>query len=190
MELDVRRTRDGALAVHHDPDVRGVLLADLSLGEARERAQRRIATLEEALALDLSFDVEVKEPGFEDLVLACCRRSGRSHVLKSFEDHIVAALRAADPDVPLGLVLGRRNPPFSTRVSELFPERRLRDCGATFVSPNHQLLHLGYVRRMHRKGYEVWPWTVNHPARMSALVRLGVDAIITDRPDIALRIAR
>lgn len=32
-------------------------------------------------------------------------------------------------------------------------------------------------------GYEIHAWTVNDPARMSTLIDLGVDAIITDYPD-------
>ena len=34
---------------------------------------------------------------------------------------------------------------------------------------------------------KVVPWTVNDPAQMTALVAMGVDGLITDRPDIALK---
>ncbi len=39
------------------------------------------------------------------------------------------------------------------------------------------------VRLAARFGYEIHAWTVNDRARMSALIDLGVDAIITDYPD-------
>jgi glycerophosphoryl diester phosphodiesterase len=39
---------------------------------------------------------------------------------------------------------------------------------------------------MKRLGYPVWVWTVNEPKRMERMLTLGVDAIITDRPDLAL----
>ena len=39
---------------------------------------------------------------------------------------------------------------------------------------------------MKRLGYPVWVWTVNEPKRMAHMLKLGVDAIITDRPDLAI----
>src|SRR6476646_2920170 len=49
VELDVRRTADGVLVVHHDPAVRDVgLIASLSLAELRA-ARPRLATLDDAL---------------------------------------------------------------------------------------------------------------------------------------------
>ena len=37
----------------------------------------------------------------------------------------------------------------------------------------------------HRAGVAVKVWTVNAPADMRRLVSIGVDALITDRPDLA-----
>ena len=38
------------------------------------------------------------------------------------------------------------------------------------------------VRSAHRRGKEVYVWTVNDPVTMSTLMGLGVDGIITDEP--------
>ncbi|MBW2261797.1 MAG: esterase-like activity of phytase family protein, partial [Deltaproteobacteria bacterium] len=40
------------------------------------------------------------------------------------------------------------------------------------------------VGSLHEAGFDVVPWTVNAPGRMRALIELGVDGIITDRPDV------
>jgi len=37
-------------------------------------------------------------------------------------------------------------------------------------------------------GLKVLPWTVNEPAQIAALLELGVDGLITDRPDIARQV--
>ena len=42
-----------------------------------------------------------------------------------------------------------------------------------------------FVRAAHRRGIPVKVWTVNDPAAMRRLAAIGVDALITDRPDLA-----
>jgi glycerophosphoryl diester phosphodiesterase len=48
----------------------------------------------------------------------------------------------------------------------------------------------GFVRRAHAAGVPVQVWTVDREADMRRLLGWGVDAIITDRPDIAVRVVR
>jgi glycerophosphoryl diester phosphodiesterase len=40
----------------------------------------------------------------------------------------------------------------------------------------------GYVAKVHRAGHRVHVWTVDEPGDVELCVRLGVDAIITNRP--------
>jgi glycerophosphoryl diester phosphodiesterase len=44
----------------------------------------------------------------------------------------------------------------------------------------------GLVAAWHRRGHRVFVWTVNEPADVDLMVKLGVDAIITDRPRMVL----
>jgi glycerophosphoryl diester phosphodiesterase len=44
------------------------------------------------------------------------------------------------------------------------------------------LVTAGFVRAAHRAGLPVHVWTVNDEATMRALLDLGVDGIMTDRP--------
>lgn len=44
------------------------------------------------------------------------------------------------------------------------------------------------VRRAHEAGFEVHVWTVNDPADIAFCLQLGVDAITTDQPDVALQL--
>ncbi|NLI97276.1 glycerophosphodiester phosphodiesterase [bacterium] len=51
------------------------------------------------------------------------------------------------------------------------------------VTPN-------FVKLCHKKGLKVHVWTVNESDDMERLIKLGVDGIISDRPDVADRVAK
>ena len=40
------------------------------------------------------------------------------------------------------------------------------------------------VKRWHRKGFEVYTWTVNEKEEMRRVIDAGVDGIISDHPDV------
>ncbi|GAA3488335.1 MULTISPECIES: glycerophosphodiester phosphodiesterase [Streptomyces] len=69
-----------------------------------------------------------------------------------------------------------------------FVTPRLRDgrlpAGAGIAGPGMRIVrnHPGYIARLHRAGHRVHVWTVNEPEDVELCVRLGVDAIITNRP--------
>jgi len=39
-----------------------------------------------------------------------------------------------------------------------------------------------FIRRAHRRGKEVFVWTINDPSQMSRMISRGVDSLITDQP--------
>ncbi|BDZ53127.1 hypothetical protein GCM10025870_02000 [Agromyces marinus] len=51
-----------------------------------------------------------------------------------------------------------------------------------------RLLSRGLLDTAHRAGLEVHVWTVNDPDDMRRLLGLGVDGIVTDRADLAMRV--
>ena len=113
-EIDVRRTSDGALVVHHDADVAGAALGRLTLAQARtcaEQAGYTLCTLDEVLdgwGRDLCFDVELKEPGTEAATVATVERHlpPERVVYTSFVDETVAQLRRLVPQAEVGLQAG------------------------------------------------------------------------------------
>ncbi|MBB3140665.1 glycerophosphodiester phosphodiesterase family protein [Halomonas organivorans] len=48
---------------------------------------------------------------------------------------------------------------------------------------HHSRIDAAERRRARDEGYRLYAWTVNDPARMSQLIDLGIDGIITDRPE-------
>lgn len=60
-----------------------------------------------------------------------------------------------------------------------------RGLGATACNPNGRVLEARpqFVSQAHAAGITVTPWTLNEPAQWDAARALGVDGIITDRPE-------
>jgi glycerophosphoryl diester phosphodiesterase len=54
--------------------------------------------------------------------------------------------------------------------------------GAHAIGPHHLGVNPKLVREAHAAGMRVLPWTVNRRWTMHALIDLGVDGIVTDRP--------
>ncbi|MEE9903850.1 glycerophosphodiester phosphodiesterase family protein [Chlorobium sp.] len=57
-----------------------------------------------------------------------------------------------------------------------------------YVNPYFQLLSPELVDALHAKGSLVIPWTVNRVEDMLAMKCMGADGIITDHPELALRL--
>nr|WP_204261176.1 glycerophosphodiester phosphodiesterase family protein [Blastococcus saxobsidens] len=98
----------------------------------------------------------------------------------SFSQLAVRRVRALAPGVPTVQLIGKRLRPVR---SELLTG------SMTAVGPGVALLRSdpSYVAEAHAAGKEMHVWTANTPADIDFLVSLGVDALITDRPDEVLR---
>ncbi len=53
---------------------------------------------------------------------------------------------------------------------------------ADYISPNQYWITKGMVKRLHKNGVLVAPWTANNKPSWDYLIKIGVDAIITDDP--------
>jgi glycerophosphoryl diester phosphodiesterase len=209
VEVDLRLTRDGVLAVSHDPDLgRLTGLATTVAGStwsvldaAAQRRGMRLARLEQVLALAAGRRVvlELKKPPpaptaeahTARAVVAQLRSLHRSGVyldvtISSFSPTLAAAVRELLPPgsgVRTAL-LGR---PLHRAASLL---RQALDAGHDEVHPHVlPLLSEGsVVDTAHACGLAVVAWTVNRRRDIQRLDRLGVDALITDVP-VAARTA-
>lgn len=68
--------------------------------------------------------------------------------------------------------------------------KMIRAAGGHYWSVFHGDLDAAKVQEAHALGLKVLAWTVNDAALMGRLITLGVDGLITDRPDIAQRVLR
>jgi glycerophosphoryl diester phosphodiesterase len=60
--------------------------------------------------------------------------------------------------------------------------------GGPIWAPDYASLTESEVQEAHALGLFVLPWTVNRPADMRRLIDWGVDGLISDRPDLALKV--
>jgi glycerophosphoryl diester phosphodiesterase len=198
IEFDVRRTYDDALIAYHDSHVRRRPVADLTRAEIGAMTGHTPPLLDEVLALArgrIGLDVELKEAGYVDRVLAAVTAGGPDPaglVLTSFLDAVVAEVKERAPDVRAGLLVGTDRPgpkPVRTRLSELSPVARARACGADAVGMHFLIASLGALERTHAAGLGAFVWTVNRDdglRRFLADPRVG--AVITDVPARALEL--
>jgi glycerophosphoryl diester phosphodiesterase len=100
--------------------------------------------------------------------------------MMSFSQLAVRRMADLAPGVPTVQLIGTRLRPV---------RRELLQGGATAVGPRISLLRSDpeYVADAHAAGKEVHAWTVNDAADMDLARELGVDVVVTDRPDEMLR---
>jgi glycerophosphoryl diester phosphodiesterase len=194
VELDVRLTADGALAVHHDAEVRGLgPIGELGVSDL----PARVPLLADALAtcLGMVVNVEIKnapqDPGWDPaetvatLTAATIEESGWTErvIVSSFQPSTLRAVQAADGRLVLGALWG-----WTVEPVDALAETVAAGFGA--VHPFVSSVTPSLVAQVHEAGLAVNVWTVNAPDDLRAMVGLGVDALITDRLSEALEVAR
>jgi glycerophosphoryl diester phosphodiesterase len=93
----------------------------------------------------------------------------------SFSSRSLRRVRAAAPALPTVYLM--------QYVSPRYRDGRL-PAGVRIAGPSMRIVRAnpGYVARLHSAGHHVHVWTVDRPEDVELCVRLGVDAIITNRP--------
>ncbi|WP_380167003.1 glycerophosphodiester phosphodiesterase [Jannaschia sp. R86511] len=199
VEIDAHTTADGVPVLMHDQTVDrttdgtgdvAVLateyLAGLDAGSwfAPAFAGEPVPTLAQALdavrGSGATLLLEVKGPETAAQVEAMLdlvreRDMVEEVLLQSFDTDVLTYARAADDDIALGLLRG------SLDADPVAVARRY-DVVAYNPSAGALAARPDAVAALNGAGVAVMPYTVNAPAQWDALVGLGVDGIITDRP--------
>jgi glycerophosphoryl diester phosphodiesterase len=189
VEIDLRRTRDGAIVVLHDQTLerlwgRATSVGDVDLVEVGALGEDdvRIPTLAavlRAVPLPLMVDFTRREvvPGALEAVQAagalprCLFVTGNVAALQQ--------LRARSPEARLGLTwVDGPEPPLSL----------LHELAAEYWNPMSALVTAEGVRAVHDAGLLVSCWTVDTPEEMTRVLEAGVDAVVSNR--IAALVAR
>jgi glycerophosphoryl diester phosphodiesterase len=194
VELDVRRTADHALVVHHDAALEdGRPIIELPAGALPSW----LPTLAAALAAcdGMEVNVEIKnsprDPDFDPddavaaAVAAVIADAGwRDRVIvSSFNARTIAAVKAADAGLATGfLVLPGADAIALIEVT--------RAAGHDAIHPYDTSTTEELIAAAHAAGLLVNTWTVDEPGRMTELAAWGVDGVVTNVPDVAAELLR
>jgi glycerophosphoryl diester phosphodiesterase len=204
IELDVQRSVDGTLVVFHDDtlerwDGTRRLAAACTWAElqALDIGGEKVATLAETLAFaretGTALNVEIKQPGIAAEVAALINEFGLAEttVVSSFHESELRAMQQVAPAVQRGYLMGHDTYRPDVRARELWPFLALKQVAAAAWHPTWELpLVQQVIPLVRRAGYAVNVWTVDEPALMVRLARLGATGIITNKPDVAREVLR
>ncbi len=177
IELDVRRTGDGQLAILHDHEHAGVALDSCSLDEFESRTGLRPPLLSDVLdwaAGRIGLDVELKEDGYVEQVeplLSDFAASGGELLVTSFLDPLLAQLSEIAPRLRLGLLVM-----WTARRASQRAER----AGATVVLPEMKLVDERLVAEVTDAALELIVWDFMAATDATLLGDDRVRGVITD----------
>ena len=184
VELDVRRTMDQVLVTHHDahlPD--GRLIARTPLDELPDWVPSLAEALEACegmgVLVEIKNDPDEADYDSENTIatavagLVSAYRPYDEVMISSFNTATVERIQQVDERLATALLM-------FDPVRVLQGVDRAAAGGHTAIQPYYATVDGALLRRARRAAVAVWVWTVNDAEATEELVRLGVDAIITD----------
>lgn len=200
VEIDVRRTIDGVYVNYHDDRTpSGRHTRHLSYAALKEEVGDELLDVEQLRDIidgKAGLHVDVKEEGYEaELVKVIQAGFPRTDIVFTCGDDPIRAIKEQFPNVRTGLTLGddlEGAPPWrhvDVRLRELFPGIRVRRSHADFVAVHERLARFRVLDYCARAHVPAWVWTVDKEVNIARLMRdPRVAAVITNRPDIAMRL--
>lgn len=190
VELDVRRTADMRMAVHHDAHLAdGRLIADTPAAELPAEVPFLPEALDACEGMQVNIEIKnyAEDPDFDETdrlaatVASYLLERGEFDrwLISGFNRPTVDAVRTLCPQVRTAWLTVGVRPDEVASVA-----RSLANSGHTAVNPWTNFLTRECVDAMHAQGLQVFCWTVDDPDRMRELVEWGVDGIITNVPDV------
>lgn len=198
VEFDVHLSADGHPVVIHDftvdhttdgtGSVDSMTLEQLKALDAGVKfdakfAGTRVPTLDEVFEVVgkmrvINVEVKGATDNIEHVVYTSIQRHNLQGkvIISSFNPLVLHRMRKAAPEIVIGFLYSP-DYDFSQMMVDLPHEAR---------HPMHPMIDKVYMQQAKLRGYRVNTWTVNDPERALQLAELGVDGIISDKPDVIL----
>ena len=203
IELDIRMTKDFHLIVHHDRDlgrtVRGTgYIREKTLNELKaldagswfspKFRGEQIPTLREVMDIlppHMKLNIEVKTDGetrqdiaFEESCILIVREKQFTErvIISSFDHKFLKRLHRLDPAIITGALL------LPVRDMAKKPSSLARSIGTKAFICNTKQLRRRHIQDAHKHHIWVACYSVNTRPQLERMLRLGVDAVVTDFP--------
>jgi glycerophosphoryl diester phosphodiesterase len=194
VELDVRRTADDRLVVHHDARLAdGQVIRATPAGELPDHVPSLDAALDACAGMFVNIEIknDPADPDFDPTdwiahrvcALLARRGGGPRWLISSFRFETVAVCHMILPSARTAWLV-------ETLVSmdDTDVVARTAAAGHTALHPSDPIVDEALIRRAHAAGLAVNVWTCDDPARMRQLMGWGIDGICTNVPDVALAV--
>jgi glycerophosphoryl diester phosphodiesterase len=193
IECDVQLTRDGALVLCHDLTLNGQPVRDLTAA-AVEAAQPGTVELSDLLrwatvaCIDVLVEIKEPEAALPAARMVGCSASHERVVVGGFHGPMLAAVKAAFPDVRTSFMIGSVLAADElVHVATAYRADGLHLCWEARASRPHVLVDPTLIAGMRRAGFAVTLWHEERHDELRALVELGPDAICTNTPALLRR---
>jgi glycerophosphoryl diester phosphodiesterase len=186
IEIDVHVTSDGVPVLVHDPFLLGgndkMFVATHTYKELRT-AESDLITLDKALRFvdkRVPVMIEVKPQVKTEPIVAVLQKllhetwQPLDFTLGSKSQRTLVALHDALPAIKKVVI-----EPWSSIRAVL----RARQLHTHRIAMNQNFLWFGFISSMHRRGYELYTYTLNDPIKAARWVAHGLAGIITDHPE-------
>jgi glycerophosphoryl diester phosphodiesterase len=188
VELDVRRTADDRLVVHHDAHVAdGRAIRATPAGGLPDHIPSLDAALDACAGMFVNVEIknDPTDPDFDPtewvahrLCASLARRGGGSRwLISSFRFDTVGVCRAVLPSARTAWLVASLDADVVERTAA---------AGHAALHPWDPIVDEALIRRAHAAGLAVNTWTCDDPTRMRQLIGWGIDGICTNVPDVGV----
>ena len=199
VEIDVQETSDDQVVVFHDSDFMKLANVDLKIWDA---TMADLESIDIGSHKDPAFHAE-RVPTLAELLTVC---KGKTKVVielkyyghdKDLEQRVLNIVNGHD--MSSDVMYMSLNIKAVNKIKQLDPNCRaglllsvlggkIQDTKADFLAVNAMFVNRSFIQRAHASGKEVYVWTINDAVTMSRMIGIGVDGLITDKPDLARRV--
>jgi len=131
-------------------------------------------------------DLSLRGAGLEEAVVQVVRQHGMDKrvLFSSFNPFSLRRIKKIAPDMPAGLLYAPNEPLYLRRawLAPLVPHEARH--------PHHNMVTDATIKWYRARSLRVNTWTIDEPDEIKRLMALGVDSIITNKPDVCRDLLR